>query len=231
MPIAPQCRIVRRHVAKGAPHALERSRVGVEHDDAPVAVAVGDEELVGRRMHEDVGRLPQVARVGVGLLLSPAADLHHELAGLRELEDLVVVAVPADPHEALVVDEDAVFGAGPLVAVARAAPALDVVAGGVELHHRRSGLLAGAHYAGAMEHPDMIVRVGGGARYLTQGPAVRNFRPRRVDLEQRTFGTRRVCESSGDDDRRDDQEKRAGHPGSRLADHIGSLLDDHRLLT
>ena len=33
-----------RRVAEGAPHALERAGVGVEHDHAAVAVAVGDEQ-------------------------------------------------------------------------------------------------------------------------------------------------------------------------------------------
>ena len=82
---------VGRHVAEGAPHPLERAGVGVEHDHAPVAVAVGDEELVRLRVHERVRRLVEVLRVGVALALPGTADLHDELPGLRELEDLMVL--------------------------------------------------------------------------------------------------------------------------------------------
>jgi hypothetical protein len=53
--------LVRRLVAECAPHPLERAGVGVEHDHAVIAVAVGDEQLVGRRMHPDVRRLMQIA--------------------------------------------------------------------------------------------------------------------------------------------------------------------------
>ena len=58
-------RRVDRRVAERAPHPLERAGVGVEHDDAAVAVAVGDEHLVGLRVDEGVGRLVDALRVGV----------------------------------------------------------------------------------------------------------------------------------------------------------------------
>ena len=82
--------LVHRLVAERAPHALERAGIGVEHGHAVVAVAVGDEQLVGLRQHPHVRRLVQVQRVGVALALGAAADLHHELAVLRELQELVV---------------------------------------------------------------------------------------------------------------------------------------------
>jgi hypothetical protein len=51
------------------------------------------------------------------------ADLQHELAVGRELEDLaVVVAVAGDPDEALRVDVDAVLVARPVVARAGGRP-------------------------------------------------------------------------------------------------------------
>ena len=53
------------------------------------------------------------------LFLPLPADLHEELAVLRELQDVRVgAAVAADPDVALVVDGDAVVRLGPLVALA-----------------------------------------------------------------------------------------------------------------
>ena len=99
-----------------APHIrLNAPRVRIEHDDAVIAVAVGDEQLVGRRMHPDVRGAVHVLRVGVALALVAVADLHDELAVLRELQQLVVgdrlqrraaplvgQLLPPDPDEALV---------------------------------------------------------------------------------------------------------------------------------
>ena len=64
-------RVVGRHVSERAPHPLELAGVGIEDDDAAVAVAVGDEQLVRLRMDERVGGLIQVLRVGVALALAP----------------------------------------------------------------------------------------------------------------------------------------------------------------
>ena len=44
-----------RRIAEGAPHPLELPGVRIEHDDALVAIAIGDVELAGRRVHEHVG--------------------------------------------------------------------------------------------------------------------------------------------------------------------------------
>ena len=121
-------------LAEGAPHPLERAGVGIEHDDAVIAVAVGHEQLVGARMHPHIGGAMQVRGVGVALALVALADLHDELAVLRELQELIVgdrleagqavgrAVVAADPDEALVVDVDAVLALGPLVAAARRRP-------------------------------------------------------------------------------------------------------------
>ena len=42
------------------------------------------------REHLDIGRAMDVGRVGVPLALVAVADLHDELAVLRELQDLIV---------------------------------------------------------------------------------------------------------------------------------------------
>ena len=105
------------------------------------------------------------------------ADLQQELAVLRELQDLRVLGVvAANPDVALVVDGDAVIRQRPLVALARAAPVADEVAGLIELEHRRRGHAAvaargrrrrgGAHLGAfvqrpraAVDDPDVILLV------------------------------------------------------------------------
>src|SRR5208282_4595672 len=74
-------------VSVGAPHALEGAGFGIEHDDALIAVAVGDVDLVRGFVHlysggaaQDVGART-VHRVGRGL-----ADLHQESALAGELQ-------------------------------------------------------------------------------------------------------------------------------------------------
>src|SRR4029453_4117287 len=97
-------------------------------------------------------------------------------ARLRELWVLVFfagwearAAGRRDPDVALVVDVNRVLVRGPLVAVALAAPALDVVAGGVKLHHRRRRVaafrvgvqrfLVARQRPGPLQDPDVIARV------------------------------------------------------------------------
>src|SRR6185295_17799755 len=75
------------------------------------------------------------------------ADLHQELAVLRELQDVAVVgaAVAADPDVALAVDLQAVVRRRPLVAgTILAAPAAQEIALLIELHDRRRLLAARA---------------------------------------------------------------------------------------
>ena len=78
-------------VAVGAPVPLVLAGVGVEHDDAMVAVAVGDVQLVGLLVDEGLGRQPQIRDVVAALARSRLADLHQEFAVLRELQHHVVV--------------------------------------------------------------------------------------------------------------------------------------------
>src|SRR5437899_1394022 len=90
--------LVVRLVAVGAPVALVGAGVGVEHDDAAVAVAVGNKHLVGLVIHGDAGRPAQVRCVVAVDGHAALADLQQKLSVLAELEDLTVaVAVTGEP--------------------------------------------------------------------------------------------------------------------------------------
>src|SRR5581483_2088196 len=116
---------------------------------------------------------------------SDLADLAHELAVARELQDrAVILGVAAQPDETLAVGEDTMFAADPLVAGA-AAPAAQEIALGIELHdgRRRHAALAarrrqgrasfiGCERAGPLQHPDMILSVDGQATDLPEQPVV-----------------------------------------------------------
>ena len=81
----------RRACAVGAPVAFVRAGLGVEHDDALVAVAVGDIQLVGLRIDEDLSRQPEILGVVAAIARAGLADLHQEFSILRELHDHAVV--------------------------------------------------------------------------------------------------------------------------------------------
>jgi hypothetical protein len=99
----------------------ERGRV--EHDDAAIAVAVGDIDFVRRLVDRGLGRLAELRRVVAAEARRDLADLGDELAVEREFQDgVVVVGIAADPDEAALVDLDAVLAADPFLAFARAAP-------------------------------------------------------------------------------------------------------------
>ena len=112
-----------RAVAVRAPHSFEGAGVGVEHDDAPVPVAVGDVHLIGRRVQLHVGRPVHVLGVVVPSTLTLMADLQHELAQPGELENLRILrAIAGGPNEVLLINVDAVLALGPFIAGALAAP-------------------------------------------------------------------------------------------------------------
>src|SRR4030095_1533850 len=139
------------------------------------------------------------------------ADLHDELSGLRELENLVIlVAVAADPDETFRIDVDAMLGVGPLVSLARSAPRLDEGAPGVKFQQRRrrSPLLFGAQRARALEDPDVILSVDSHARDLPELPVIRNPRPRRVDLEPWRFCAGLDLRDNDSDNDRDADDRR-----------------------
>jgi hypothetical protein len=91
----------------------------------------------------------QILGVGVAFALVAMADLHHELAVLREFQELVVrnrlesgqaitrTIVSAKLYETLVIDVNTVLALRPFIATAISAPSLDVIAGRVEDYHRR----------------------------------------------------------------------------------------------
>ena len=185
-----------RRVAEGAPHALERAGVGVEHDDPAIAVAVGHEQLVGLRIDEGVGRLVDAARVGVAAALVGPADLQQELPVLAELHEHVVGplrqrvgrgALPPIHTLPLVVHVHAVLAVGPVEARRRAAPGAQELAIGVELEQRRRRLrpLRLGHGPRPVQHPDVVLPIHGNARHLAQHPVVGQLRPRGVHLEHR----------------------------------------------
>jgi len=91
---------VHRLVSESTPHALKLAGIGIKHGHAVVAVAVGDEQFIR---------------------LAAVTNLHYELSGLRELQQLVTpnrieagqvsrgTIASADPHEAFVVDKNSVL--------------------------------------------------------------------------------------------------------------------------
>src|SRR5205807_4295497 len=123
--------LVARPLAVRAPVALVRAALGIEHHHPAVSVAVGGVDLARRDVDRDVGgRAEPVGGVAVVSARLPA-DLQHELALHRELEELAVgLAVAREPDEVVGVDVDAVLALGPLVARARAAPREEEIARG-----------------------------------------------------------------------------------------------------
>ena len=174
----------------------------VDHGDALVAVAVAHERLVGALVERDLRHAPEVLEIRAVHLLLRRADLHQELAVVRELEDVRIAdAVSADPHVVLVVDRDAVVRVGPHVSVARSAPRLHEIARGIELENRWRGPTAftdgrigvGADFGAlvqrgvaAMDDEDVVLRIhantDGGAEYPVVGE---RLGPHGVDLELR----------------------------------------------
>src|SRR5262249_36572406 len=128
-----------RLVAVSPPHPLELSRIGIEHDDPAILVAVSDEHLVRLLPDPDLRRTVQVLGVETALARLRVADLHEELAVVCELEDLAVLVggVAAKPDVAFVVHENAVLVRRPLVARSRSAPRLDDSALLIEFDDRR----------------------------------------------------------------------------------------------
>src|SRR6185436_21048804 len=100
--------------------------------------------------------------------LAAFPDLHHELAGVRELQNHVVgaaagrwlgpSAVTADPDESLGVDRDAVLALGPVEPGSVAAPAAEQLTCRVELEdgRRRVGALFRRDGSWPVQHPDVV---------------------------------------------------------------------------
>src|SRR4051795_4078661 len=111
--------VVVRRLAVSAPVPLVGAGGGVEHDDAAVAVAVGDVDFVGGVVDGGLGGLAELGGVVAAFGRRDAADLHHELAvGTEFHDDIVIVGITGEPNIALVVDFDAVLAADPFIAFA-----------------------------------------------------------------------------------------------------------------
>src|SRR5262249_44873547 len=158
---------VRRLVAVCPPVALVGAAVGVEHDHAMIEISVGDVDLVGLGIDLGVGRLAQASEVVAVGLVALLADLQHEFALARELQILaVLLAVAADPDEALVVDAHAVLVLRPVVAGSWTVPGLpslpswsNSMTGGAGAQHLLVGGLSVAAFSS-------LVRLFG--RWITQ---------------------------------------------------------------
>src|SRR5262249_51892657 len=95
--------------------------------------------------------------------------------------------VSSDPHEALMVDMDAVLALGPVISAARATPSLDEVARRIEYHDRRRSLggVFGLECPRTVQEPYTVLSIYGEARRISELPLRRHLRPRRVNLEHR----------------------------------------------
>ena len=109
--------VVRRRLAVGAPHPLERAGRGVEDDDAVVEVAVGDIQLVGRGIDHHVGGASELRRVLLLLVIGPDLPIcstnFPARVNFRTIPS--VMPLPADPDEVVVINEDAVLVGRPVV--------------------------------------------------------------------------------------------------------------------
>ena len=150
-------------------------------------------------MHPGIRGAVHVDRVSIARALVASADLQHELSVGRELQICIIgnrlepgqaggrTIVSADPHEALVVDMDAVLALGPVVSAPGAAPGPHEVARRIE-HDNRGRGLSGIFWlerARAVQEPDIVLRVDGEARRISELELRRQPRPRRVNLEHR----------------------------------------------
>src|SRR5688572_30800675 len=189
--------------AVGAPVALVLAGIGVENDDAAIAVAVGDVGLVGRGIDEDLRRPPQMFRVVAAFVDALSADLQEELAVAGELQDVrvLLLVVAADPDVAFVIDREAMVVRGPLVAVPRTTPVPEQVACLIELEHGRRRRAAASHLWGdgrgleivvhgvrPVQDPDVILVVDRDADRHAEHPVIgERLRPQRIDFEVGRF--------------------------------------------
>src|SRR5215472_1621282 len=209
--------VVVRDVAIGTPMPLVGTGRRVEHDDAAIAIAVGDVDFVGLLVDRRLRGLAKLGRVVGALARRDLADLRHVFAVERELQDrVVVVGVAADPDKATLVDLDAVLASDPLIAFAGATPGAQQIAVHVEFQHRRCrhaafrarriercAFLVVGQRARAMDHPDVALPVDGDAADLADDPVVRQrLWPGGVDRKGGDVGGRSDLGKSGERDGR-----------------------------
>src|SRR5689334_2135461 len=178
--------------------ALVSAGIGVKHNDAMVAVTVGDENFVGRWIDFRVGRAAEPRGIGAAGLWAGLSDLQYEFSVLREFQHVaIIVAIAADPDETFVVDIDPVLALEPVVAFSGAAPGFEQVALLVKYQDRRRrhaalgarwierrGLFIVGERAWPLDHPDMVLRIDCDTGGLTHDPVVwKRLRPRSIDLK------------------------------------------------
>ena len=189
-----------RTLAVRAPMPFVLASRGVVHHHTLVDVAVGDEDLVGLRVDVEVRRPAEVIGIVAPLVDARLTDGEHVLAVLRELHHVHAVA-RAHPHEAVVVDVDAVLLVEPRVAVTGwgPAPGAQHLALRVEFQHRRRGNAAvgdrrldgcpdllRSEARRHVDHPQVVPIVHEQPADVAQDPVVRQRRwPRGIDLVDR----------------------------------------------
>src|SRR2546427_6278374 len=156
-----------RLVAIGAPVALVFAGIGIIHDDAMVAVPIGNIDFVRVLIDKDFCRKPEILDIITALTGGDFTNLHHELTVLVKLHDHTVVevtqsprglalvgscaaarsasssagrsapAVAADPDVPFVIDSDAVVRLRPFMALSFTAPVAYQISGLIEFKNRR----------------------------------------------------------------------------------------------
>src|SRR5579864_3322210 len=192
---------VARRFSIGAPHPFEGARFGVEHDDAPIEVPIGEVNLVSLLVQIDPGRAAEDGRVriihGRG---GRMANLQNKFPLARELDCLTVFsAVAGNPNVSGMVDEDAVLRTRPVIAGTRSAPGFEKIALGIKYENRRRGNAAFGSRGSlgraeiilrvrtrTLQHPDMVLPIHGHPADLAHDPVVRQlFWPGRIYFECR----------------------------------------------
>ena len=181
---------------------------GVVDNNALVDVTVGNEDLVCFRLDVEVRRTPEVFRIVAPLVYPGLSNGEHVLAVLRELHH-VHAGTRAHPHEAVVVDVDAVLLIEPRITVTGPAPGSKHLAVLIQFKHGRRGhatirdwrldrsanLLRG-ETGGHVDHPQMVVVVHEQSADITEDPIVRQGRgPRGIHLVDRQLIGRRRSRS------------------------------------
>src|SRR4029453_15024288 len=94
--------------------------------------------------------------------------------------------ISAQPHEALMVDMDAMFPFDPFIACAPPPPSLDEIARRIEHNNWRRGHrgLIGLERSRTVQDPGIALCIDGDARHVSELPLCRHLRPRGVHLER-----------------------------------------------
>ena len=164
--------------------------VRIEDDHAMVDVAIGNKQLVRVVIHDHVRGAAEIRGVVAALALSLPPDLHQELSGSCELQNLcVLVAAAAEPDIVSIVYMNAVLELRPLVPGCWTAPKRDEGSLCVEFKDGRRGLpdrscLVRLQRRWTMRDPDVIAPIDCDADDRADEPVVRQRpRPERIDAK------------------------------------------------